>query len=80
MIYHIEPDENLQYADDTIWWWITSELTGEVGWIVGNKGQITDWCFLGQHLDPKVAIHDKKIQRICPDLINLMIVCLTHQE
>ena len=80
MIYILDPNLDNIYKDNQIWWWITNEIMGEVGWIIGDKGQITEWHFLGQTLDPKIAVYDKKIQRLCPDLINLMIIYLTHQE
>lgn len=80
MIYSIKPNSSKIYKDNQIWWWITSKRTGEVGWIIGDKGQITEWHFLGRQLDPKEAVYDEKIRKMCPDLINLIIIYLTHQE
>lgn len=79
MTFVIDPNSSIDKNGQT-WWWITSKSTGEIGWIIENDGQVVEWKFLGQNLDPKKAIYDKKIQRLCPDLINMMIIYLTHQE
>lgn len=61
-------------------WWLNNQLHREDGPAVERSNGDVFWYIHGKQLDPLVEVNNSLLKSMFPDLINSMVIHVTHQE